>query len=323
MNPSTQKHSNTLHDEIRSIRTIYDIHSVLGLESRNKKIVCPLPGHIHRSNTPSFHIWNSHGYQKFQCHGNCGKWGDVIDLVGYMQMGDYDPQDPNKVKQAIALLTNGHPISLPKIEDPPPELQPGCWRKYLPPGPEVIQYAYQRGLTDETMIHFKIGQYKHFMSIPVFENGAIRMIKFRNTRKDADDRDFDHLRFWAAKGSVKSIFNLDEVAFTTKPVLLLKGEIPTMLAWQHGFHACGLSTGEASDIGNWSHYFVVAPKIVVVGDNDRDPGVREKMSAKTFERAEMLTGVAKFPPEKHKDWDDWLLASPDEAIAETKRWLEV
>ena len=169
-------------ERIREVRALYDIRSVLGLGDRKSKIVCPLPEHIHHSNTPSFHIYqNRDGYQKWHCFGNCSKWGDVIDLKGYMSIPNYDPQDLEMVRGAIALLTNSHEIQIVRPEIVKDSLPPGLWREYLPPGPEVMAYAEKRGLNYDTVVKFRLGQYRSFMSIPIFEEHVLKMVKFRNT----------------------------------------------------------------------------------------------------------------------------------------------
>ncbi len=95
-------------EDIRDVRRIYDIHDVLGVSNRTRWMVCPLPGHVHNSNTASFSIyWDEEGVQRFKCHGNCGLMGDVVDLVGYLEVPGYDPRSINSVMQSVALLGGG------------------------------------------------------------------------------------------------------------------------------------------------------------------------------------------------------------------------
>src|SRR5574338_1390133 len=93
-----------LKDEIENARRTHDIRDVLG--TQKKYIVCPLPLHIHRRNTPSFMIFFRDGVQYFRCHGNCGLTGDVIDLVGYLRVPGYDRKDGKMVREAMAILEN-------------------------------------------------------------------------------------------------------------------------------------------------------------------------------------------------------------------------
>jgi hypothetical protein len=306
---------------IRDVHRLYDIYSVLGVSSRRSWMVCPLPQHTHYNNTPSFSIFTSpDGVQRWKCHGNCGLQGDVIDLVGYMQIPNYDHTSGEHVRMAAGLLGGSFEITMPKIERRS-TIAPNTWAKYHPPGMEIIQYAKQRGLNETTLSKFKIGQFKHFMAIPTFEEGILRGIKFRNTWPAWRlDNSMDGLRFWAAKGSTKALFNHDAVSYTEDALLLVKGEIPAMLCDQLGFLACATTGGEGSYIERWANILSFAQRVVVVGDNDRDPVVREKMVAKAYERAKILHGEVRFPPEQFKDIDEWILADP-KATHEITEWL--
>jgi hypothetical protein len=310
-------------DKLREVRRLYDIRDVLVIGANEYKIVCPLPTHVHASNTPSFVIFqHGDGTQRFRCHGNCGLEGDVIDLVGYLQIPDYDQHNREHVQRAISLLGTDFEISPVKWEPPKKGLAPSAWREHFPPGEEVIEYARWRGLHTNTLNRFKIGQYKHFMSMPAFEDGLLIAIKFRNIHQiDETKKDFDNLRFWSAKGSVKALFGYDNVAYTTAPIIVVKGEIPAMLLVQYGFLACAPTGGEGSYIEQWVPALSLSRRRVVVGDNDRDPEVRRKMQEKAKERADLLKADLRFPPEKYKDVDEFVLAEPHVALETIRQWL--
>ncbi len=240
-----------------------------------------------------------------------------------MEIPGYDPNNVQMVRRAISLLTGHHEIEVVRPDPPAPTLPPNKWREYLPPGPEAIAYAHSRGLDDVRIAKFRLGQYKHFLAIPSFEEGILKMIKFRNTWKAEllNERDFDHLRFWGAKGSRKSLFNYDAVAYITEPVLVLKGEIPVMLMDQYDIPACAPSTGESSYVDQWKHLLALSPKVVVVGDNDLNPKTRAEMQAKAAERAQALGADLRFPPDEWKDIDAWMLADPG-AGEVIRSWLK-
>ena len=75
---------------LEEIRATHSIQSVLGWPDRKKWGLCVLPQHVHGSNTPSFSIYPWQGKQLFKCHGNCGGKGDVIDLIGYLEIPGYN-----------------------------------------------------------------------------------------------------------------------------------------------------------------------------------------------------------------------------------------
>ncbi|MBN1618381.1 hypothetical protein JW887_03500, partial [Candidatus Dojkabacteria bacterium] len=47
--------------------------------------------------------------------------------------------------------------------------------------------------------------------------------------------------------------------------------------------------------------------VVVIGDNDPDPRVREETRKLAERRAKELNGELFFPPEEYKDVDEWIL----------------
>ena len=299
---------------IEEVRRIYSVRSVLGISDRTKKVVCPLPQHAHSSYTPSCSIFRGRdGVERFECHGNCNLSGDVIDLIGYMQLPDYEPNNPTSVSEAINLLTSGYSITMPT--KPPAEkfLAPNAWRKYYPPGPDAVDYARSRGIERKTLGYFKVGEHKKFLAMPTFEDGILKAIKFRNMTNVG-------LRFYAETGSVGSMFNHDSVVYQTEPLLIVKGEIPCMVLWERGIHCCALTGGEAMHIETWLPKLALAKIRVLVGDNDRDPRIRDRMQSYTKQSAEALRANVAFPPEEFKDIDDWVLADPN-AIDTIKGWL--
>jgi hypothetical protein len=299
----------------RNLARLYDIYTVLGIDPTKKVFICPLPQHIHYNYSPSFGIHIArNGRQYFRCFGNCGLYGDVIDLVGYLEIPGYSPKNPEHVRMAAARL-QGSPISPPKQEQKKSTLEPGLWKKYMPPGPKILEYGRTRGLTPATLEKFKVGEKAGAMSIPVFENGQLKAIKFRSTRKNAK------VRYWSEAGSVNALFNHDKVALTDRPVAVLKGEIPVMLFDQLGLLACAPTTGEErSDMSEWKHLFAFSVKKIVITDNDPDPIIRARIVAKAAMRAAQIGAELRFPPEQFKDVDEWILADPN-AIQTIRDWL--
>jgi len=292
---------------IDSIHHSYTIQSVLN--THRKVIVCPLPFHVHHNHTPSFSIYWQDGYQHFHCHGNCNLRGDVIDLMGYLKIRDYNPRNPNMVAKAMDLLENKF---IPQIVIPPKvvKLKGSEWIDFVPPGTEVIEYARSRGLMPETLEKFNIGQSGFSMSIPCFHEKRLMGVKMRDIRTRDKAR-----RYWQLEGSRAGIYNYDAVAYKTIPLVMVKGEIPVMLLDQYGIAACAPTGGE----GSWEEGWLIALEMnaprIVVGDND---GPGRKLGAR---RAELLKAKLVFPPERYKDIDEWLLHEPG-GINIIQRWLD-
>lgn len=302
----------TLTEQIREASSKYDIRSVLGLTNRSKVIVCPLPFHIHKNNTPSFSIFTRGGKQWWRCHGSCDLEGDVVDLVGFMRVPGYDKKNPGKIREALECLDQRYIVSPPKLDEV--NLLSGTeYLKFLPPGKEVIEYASSRGLNELTIKEFKIGQSGHYMTIPLFEDGILKGVKMRNILP-SDKR----LRFMQLPGSRLGLFNYDNVYLKTDVTFIVKGEIPAMLMHQLGFQVCAPTGGEGSgrrQAFRWNTALALS-SIVVIGDNDA-PG-----KALAQKRADLFGAMLVFPPERYKDVDEWILDEEHVAVNQIRAWRE-
>ncbi|MBS1250439.1 MAG: hypothetical protein MAG431_02033 [Chloroflexi bacterium] len=176
-----------------------------------------------------------------------------------------------------------------------------------------MAYAEERGLNEETVAHFKFGSFENYLTMPTFENERLINVKFRKAYGKG-------IRYYVLKGSRKSFFNHDEVAYTSEPVVVTKGHIPTALLWQHGILSANITAGENATLEEYWPILALSSKRILVGDNDADRKVREKMQEFTRTRAKEIKAEVKFPPLPHKDVDDWILADPS-AISIIKGWI--
>lgn len=298
---------------IDDIRKMYSIYDLLGLSGKGP-FLCPFPDHPHRANTPSFSITWREGVQRFKCHGACqGRAGDVIDFVGYMTNPSYDKHKPGDVSRAARLLTQNYAVSEYKPE-PDTQIDPEAHLRY-PPTERARSYAQKRGIQSDAFDHFHLGEFDGALTIPCLYHGKTVGVKFRVMNGYAKHR------FFALAGSKSWIFNLDAVEYKPDPLLILKAEIPAILAWQCGINACGLTGGETMKLAGFAEK-LTARKIIYVADNDPDPRVRAQIMKAATERAALLFAELKAPPEAYKDWDEWLLAEPGACLAQTRAWLE-
>jgi hypothetical protein len=292
------------HDRLDEACRSHDIHDILG--TTKKKIVCPLPTHIHSANpTPSFSIFWKEGRQYFACHGNCHARGDVVDLVGYMRIAGYDPYQFEMKKKALEMLDQRFSTSvvIPKKET---SLTGHEWIDFTPPGVEAREYAHGRGLSDATIKKFNLGQSDHWLTIPCFEDYKLTGIKMRNLKPGG-------LRYMSLRGSKQGLFNFDAVAYSTGVVIVVKGEIPAMLLDQMGYLACAPTGGEGGWREDWRTALALCTPIVV-GDNDVAGRVLGER------RAALLGARLVFPPESYKDIDAFILAEPERAKAALEEW---
>jgi len=299
-------------DNISDVRRLYSIRDLLrdaGVDVRRRWIVCPLPNHQHRSHTPSFSIFTGQdGVERFRCHGNCGAYGDVIDLAGHLWVPGYNSRSPDHVHQALECLGARGEVRLPAELPRPVAIDPRIWRKYLPIGRTAREYAHARGVTDTAIDHFKLGQDRNYLTIPAFTEHRLMGVK----KRSANGRG---LRFFSEEGSRQSLFNHDDVACTVGPVFLLKAEIPVIVLWQMGLRACAPTGGEAGWNPRWVRTLASA-RVIVVGDND-EAGLKYAAS-----RAIDLGGKLKFPPEEYHDIDEWILARPASAARTLEEWTQ-
>ena len=293
--------------EIGDIRRLYDIRDILGLSARRKWINCPLPLHPHKHFTPSFSIYEGKdGVQRFKCHGNCGAYGDVIDLAGYMWVPGYNPKTSGDLAKAIEMLGVRGNVHIPTSEKTKAvSLGIGAHKKYLPIGNEAREYAHSRGLNDESIAKFQIGQDRMYMTMPYFRDGRLRGIKKRNC---SDRRG---LRYIAETGSRGDLFNIDAIQFTNGHCFVVKAELPTILLDQWGFKAVAPTGGEGSWDDRWRTDLGLS-RLTVIGDND-GPGRSLGVS-----RATKFGARLEYPPEEYKDVDEYMLAHPEEALS----WLQ-
>jgi len=289
------------------VRRSHDIIEMIGGHKHKPPYICPLPQHIHGAHTPSFSVFWRDGVQHFRCHGNCNLVGDVIDFAGYMYIPNYNPSDKHRFMAAVAYLEGKIDISIP-IPEKEIRLSGSEWYEYLPIGPDALAYARSRGLNQATVEKFRLGQKENFLVIPSFEEGRLQGIKLRNVLPGT-------FRYMSMDGSRQSLFNCDTVAYSTLPVFIVKAEIPCMLLHQEGYLACAPTGGEGGWTERWRSYLALSSNIVV-GDND-GPG-----RALAPKRAALFGAKLVYPPDPHKDVDEWMLADHAGFKTQMDQWLK-
>ena len=317
---------------LSDLRQLYSIKGILGWPDHKKKGICPIPGHVHHNYTPSFSVFYWDGVERWKCHGACpseidGATGDVIDLVGFMEIPGYRRFNGAMYRQAAELLTNSSMVTrMPVVPSPVSMIAQWLWEECLPPSQQTLDYAYNRGLLDEQIEKFKIGTPKgalmrdpynirsdNWMTIPTFHHDELMGIKLRNLTSSG-------LRYMSVAGSKKGLFNFNAVNMETGPVLVVKGEIAAMVLDRFGFVACAPTAGEGSYIKDVRGALALC-RPIVVGDNDRNPDTADKTRMYAEKRAAFLSADLRFPPPQWKDIDAWILNNTTTAIPEISRWI--
>jgi len=256
--------------------------------------VCPLPDHIHHNYTPSFSVYWYQGVQYFKCHGNCGAYGDVIDLVGYKEIPGYDKVGDHR-REAAERLNGNLNFTPPKPPKPQKTLSNYLWHDYLPISPEAHRYALSRGISDEQIEEFRLGSSENWLSIPTFHGPNLMGIKLRNIKNG--------LRYMSVKGSKKGLWGYNDVRTAEGVVFVCKGEIAAIVMRRYGFMSCAPTSGESAKVDREP---LVYADVIVVGDND-PPEIARETKRQAEERANNLKGKLFFPPSEFKDIDEWLL----------------
>lgn len=139
-------------------------------------------------------------------------------------------------------------------------------------GGSVVAQDYlhiQRGLTKETVAHFKLGYdiEKNAISIPVFKRGELINIRYRFIDKDSKQK------YCSERGCEVWMYNEDGVNESLKKgaVMITEGEIDLMSCWQAGFKAVISPSSGKESCGMWIELLDKIPKIYVAFDNDK-PG---------------------------------------------------
>lgn len=320
-----------LLDDVRAMHSIESI-----VDMRGKKWgVCPLPQHKHKRNTPSFSVFWWRGRQYWKCHGNCGLHGDVIDLVGYMQVPGYSRDDWDHKLSAIMIIMGGeYEVSPPEEPEPLPPLAPWIANEMYPPSDKAKKYLYERGVAVWQVPWHVLGSATsiedgqviktdddNLVSFPTFHRGELIGIKLRKMKGGKS------YRYFSYPGSRSGLFLHNYVYLEKLPAFIVKGEIAALVMesfmYQHSIEAnvCAPTGGEGADVRDMQVALSMS-KNIVIGDNDKDPKVRDKMNKQAEKRAAVFGAQLVFPPEKYKDIDEFILDAPTEAEEMIRRWLD-
>lgn len=124
----------------------------------------------------------------------------------------------------------------------------------------------KRGMTEDTMVHFKLGfdADKNAIAIPLFKNGELINIKYRFLEPG------DGPRYIGEPGAETWVFNEDGLnyAHTKGTVLIVEGEFDAMAVWQSGSkNVISPSSGKDS-FGVWLELLEKVPRVYIAYDND-------------------------------------------------------
>lgn len=145
---------------------------------------------------------------------------------------------------------------------------------YSPQGAEALAYLkHERGYTDSTIKHFKLGFVgqpfpmdrfaQGYISIPFKTPAGYYGLRFRRGPGIPEDRP----KYWSPAGSHTSLFNVEELDDRNHSVAVVEGEMDCMTAWQCGIPAVAYP-GVKSIKQYHKHLFEGFQRVYIVGDGD-------------------------------------------------------
>lgn len=126
--------------------------------------------------------------------------------------------------------------------------------------PEIMDYFYRRSLTFETMQRFKLGKYKDFATVPIYQDGLFWQLQLRKDRPEKVIRNY-------YRGVGPRLFNSDILKFT-ETVYFTEGLVSSIALLQNHLPAVSCNTGATGFMEEWFPYFIHQKTIYLLYDND-------------------------------------------------------
>lgn len=248
---------------IEQIKAAANIVDVIGQYVKLKKTgpnytgLCP----FHSEKTPSFTV--SPAKDIYKCFG-CGKSGDAVQFL-------IDHQQLNYI-QAVKVIAEKYNITIE--EDKKQYDKPTERLEVLKP--DTIKYFEGRGISNNTLLRFKVTETTEWMPKANAETKTICFNYFKddklvNIKFRAKDKDFK-----LAKNAELIFYNLDSIT-DENTVIIVEGEIDCLSMYEAGFYnvvsvpnGAGTGTQQLKYLDNCWQYFE-GKEIILFTDND-EPG---------------------------------------------------
>jgi len=266
---------------------------------------------FHDESKPSLVIRKKDGV--FTCFG-CEATGSVFDFYAKLKGVDF--------KEALGVLAEFAGVENDEAEEAsdPTIGDVEEWHKALLKNKTRLKWLLdKRGITVETVKHFKLGHDDERYTIPVYDNGALV-----NVRKYLPNAPQGVYKVIGIKGrNERRLFRRD-VFGLGKPILLCEGEMDCILAWQSGFNATTVTSGAGNWKAEWNELFT-SESVVLAYDNDKQGRVGTEKVGRFILTATDDVRVVKWPEgfKDKGDVTDFLLGHSVEAFSELVEAAEV
>lgn len=163
----------------------------------------------------------------------------------------------------------------------------------------------ERLLTEETIIHFKLGydKVKDAISIPIYKDGELVNIKYRLLNPEM-------MKYTQEKGCEVWVFNEEGFSegLRKKGIAITEGEFDSMILWQNGITNVVSPASGKDSYGVWIEKLDKIPRIYLILDNDK--GGRE--TAKSLaDRAGVEKSYDVLLPKETKDITEYFQKGGD------------
>lgn len=251
------------HESIMQLKSIAKVSEVVETFIKLKRTGSDYVGNcpFHNEKTPSFKIPVNGKFYK--CFG-CGESGDVFAFV--MKQTNCNFND------AVEHVAKHYNFELDK--DTKDYVRPVQRLEKI--HPQFIKYFEDRGISNNTLLRFKISQSLEWMpkaqkETPVvcfnyFRNEELINIKFRGPGKD----------FKLAKYAELIFYNIDAIK-DTETAIIVEGEIDAMSMYESGvYNVVSVPNGTTPKgvmklpyLDNCAEYFIDKKQIIIATDNDQ------------------------------------------------------
>jgi KaiC/GvpD/RAD55 family RecA-like ATPase/transcription elongation factor Elf1 len=146
-----------------------------------------------------------------------------------------------------------------------------AYELFQPEGKKGLRYLLKRGFTQETIKKAELGftrrYHQNWISIPAFEDGIVRLIKFRKVPPYEDECEIKEKCIREAGG--KSILYNNEALKHHDEIIILEGEFDALMALQNGYeNAVGVTVGAGTLKSDWYDALILKSKIYLCFDSD-------------------------------------------------------
>lgn len=240
----------------------------LGLVRVGKKYKCPNGvAHKHGDKSPSM-SWDSKALQFL-----CFACGTKIDIYEYYKV--YENLDHKEILEKFNMeyMSNSN-YTKPKSAEIP-------FKYEMKPISDIqIKYLLSRGISEDTLKQFQIGNENGNLALPYLDNGVLTGVKIRNQNKE-------NPRYFSITNSVFGLFNKDNISKNSSTLIITEGEIDALVIYQCGFKNV-VSPGNGGNslaalIDRERYYINSFNSLIILSDNDETGSNMSSIFIKEFD----------------------------------------